>query len=136
MEKSKLGISVGLLGAAVYFSGILNYIALVFIAGYILLFEENNWLKKCAVKAGVIFVVFSIIPVCFGFVSDIFDFINYLINGFGGRLNLGWPLNIEILVNIASQFIKNVLLFISGFMAVSQGSIHIKPIDQFVDRHL
>ncbi len=136
MEKTKLGISIGLMGAAVYFTGILNYIALIFIAGYILLFEENNWLKKSAVKAVVIFVTFSIIPVCFGFVSNVFDFVNYLINGFGGRLNLGWPLNIEILVNIASQFIRNTLLFILGFMAISQGSIPVKPIDKFVDRHM
>ena len=68
----------------VYFMGLLNTTALIIIAGYILLFEQNGWLKKCAVKAVAIFVVFSLIPICFGFVTDIFDFINNLIRGFGG----------------------------------------------------
>lgn len=46
MEKSKLGISIGLLGALVYFMGLLNTTALIIIAGYILLFEQNGWLKN------------------------------------------------------------------------------------------
>src|SRR5574344_1340231 len=49
MEKTKLGIPVGLLGAAMlfacYFGG---YLVSFVLAGYILLFEENAWLKRTA----------------------------------------------------------------------------------------
>ncbi|NMA66165.1 MAG: hypothetical protein GX957_08000 [Clostridiaceae bacterium] len=136
MEKTKLGISIGLLGALVYFMGLLNSTALVIIAGYILLFEDNRWLKKCAVKAVSIFVILSLIPICFGFVGDILDFINNLIRGFGGYANLMWPFNLQQLVNIASMLVRSVLLFVLGLMALTQGSIAIKPIDKFVDRHM
>ncbi len=52
VQKTKLGISVGLLGAAIYFMGLFSgYMVAVLLAGYVLLFEENEWLKKSAVKA-------------------------------------------------------------------------------------
>ena len=44
MQKTKLGISVGLLGAAIYFMGLFGgYLVAVLLAGYILMFEENEW---------------------------------------------------------------------------------------------
>ena len=72
MQKTKLGISVGLLGAAVYFCGVLSLLALIIVAGYILLVEENIWLRKSAVKAVVIYVSFAIIETIFSFGSEIF----------------------------------------------------------------
>ena len=52
MEKSKLGISVGLLAALLYFLGLLSgYLVTVLVAGYILVAESNLWLRKSAVKA-------------------------------------------------------------------------------------
>ena len=51
MQKTRLGISVGLLGAAIYFMGLFSgYLLAVLLAGYVLLFEENSWLRKNAVK--------------------------------------------------------------------------------------
>lgn len=50
--KTKLGISAGLLGAAVFFLALVGgWIPTILVAGYILLFEANDWLKNCAVKA-------------------------------------------------------------------------------------
>lgn len=47
MKKTKLGISVGLLGAMLFFSCYFGgYTIAIIIAGYVLLFEENAWLKK------------------------------------------------------------------------------------------
>ena len=54
MQKAKLGISVGLLGAAIYFTSLFSgYLVPVILTGYVLLFEENDWLRKNAVKAMV-----------------------------------------------------------------------------------
>ena len=47
MDKTKLGISQGMLGAAVYFSAaLLGYISLFIIGGYILMVEKTEWLKN------------------------------------------------------------------------------------------
>ena len=60
MKKTKLGISVGLLGAAIYFMGLFSgYLVVVLLAGYVLLCEDNEWLKKSAVKAVSVMALFS-----------------------------------------------------------------------------
>ncbi len=64
MQKTKLGISVGLLGAAIYFTSLFSgYLVPVILTGYVLLFEENDWLRKNAVKAVSLMVFFSFIVV-------------------------------------------------------------------------
>ncbi|SDN56059.1 hypothetical protein [Acetanaerobacterium elongatum] len=50
MQKAKLGITVGLLGATIYLMALMGSIPLIIIAGYVLLFEENEWLKKRLLK--------------------------------------------------------------------------------------
>lgn len=61
MQKTKIGVSVGLLGAAIYFMGLFSgYLTVVLLIGYVLLFEENEWLRKSAVKAVALMVVFSL----------------------------------------------------------------------------
>ena len=50
MQKTRLGISVGMLGAAIYLTGLFSgYVVAVLMAGYVLLFEENSWLRRSAV---------------------------------------------------------------------------------------
>lgn len=43
MQKTRLGISVGMLGAAIYLTGLFSgYLVAVLLTGYVLLFEENG----------------------------------------------------------------------------------------------
>lgn len=47
MSKTKLGISTTLLAALAYFAGgFSGYLLLFLVAGYVLLKEEDEWLKK------------------------------------------------------------------------------------------
>ena len=60
MEKTKLGISQGMLGVIVYFSAaLLGYISLFIIGGYILFVEKKEWLKKCVIKAVVLMLLYA-----------------------------------------------------------------------------
>lgn len=60
MQKTRMGISVGLMGAATYLCGLFGGLMVtVVIAGYILLFEENAWLKRAAVICGAASFLFS-----------------------------------------------------------------------------
>lgn len=56
-----MGISVGLLAAGMYFLGMISVLALVVVAGYVLLKEDNAWLKRSAVKAAVIPIAFALL---------------------------------------------------------------------------
>ena len=52
MNKTKLGITTGLLAALAYFTGCFSgYLLLFLVAGYVLLKEEDEWLRKNVVKA-------------------------------------------------------------------------------------
>ena len=52
MQRTKIGISAGLLGAGIYFTGLFSgYLIPIILTFYVLWFEENGWLRRTAVKA-------------------------------------------------------------------------------------
>lgn len=60
MQKAKLGISVGLLGAAIYLTALSgSLLGLLVLAGYVLLVEDNQWLRLSAVKAVAVYLFFT-----------------------------------------------------------------------------
>lgn len=56
-----LGISVGLMAMLIYFSGVLSSVVLILVAGYVLLKEEDRWLRAVAAKAILIVCIFGAI---------------------------------------------------------------------------
>lgn len=136
MQKTKLGISVGLMGAALYFSGLISTIVLFLLAGYVLLFEENEWLRKAAVKAAAIVVGFGLIFVLIGTLNNVFDFFNVFIGWTGTSFRLGYPLGLDELLKSACSFIENVLLLLLGFSALSMGSIKVNFFDRIINKHM
>ncbi len=83
MEKTKLGISVGLTAALGYLLGVFGgYVAIVLVAGYVLLCEESSWLKKSVLKAMAVMLAFSIasfvislIPTCFSILENLLELV-------------------------------------------------------------
>ena len=92
MEKTKLGISVGLMAAITFFSGLFIRgelsILLILLAGYCLLAEENVWLKKCAVKAVALMVIFAVVTTVVGLIPEAFNFIDGIFMIFNGRFSV------------------------------------------------
>ena len=81
MEKTKLGISVSLLGALVFLSGYLEITALVLVGGYVLLKEESEKLKRCVMYSLILFLGFlvaSIVLEVLGSVLSVFNFNNWM----------------------------------------------------------
>lgn len=69
MEKTKLGVSVGIFGAFLYVAALFGgYIAITLLAGYVLLMESNEWLKKTAVKAVATLACFSFLSLLIGLI--------------------------------------------------------------------
>ncbi|MEN2775466.1 hypothetical protein ABCY62_10560 [Acetivibrio clariflavus] len=136
MEKTKLGISVGLLGAALYFSGLINFLVLIMLAGYVLIFENNAWLRKSAVKAAAIVIAFSIVSILIGISNNIFDILNIFLSWFRISFRLSWPLSIDSIVLKALDIIQKLVLFVLGLKAFSQGSMELGPIDNIIDKNI
>ncbi len=136
MQKTKLGITVALMGAALYFMGLINILGLVILAGYVLLFEENEWLKKSAVKAVTIVFAFALISVVVSFSNDIFGVINNIISWFDSSVRISWPLSLDSIVLNIINALEKLILIILGFKAFSQSSLSIGPIDKVVNKNM
>lgn len=136
MQKAKCGISVGLLGAAIYFMGLVNTIPLILLAGYVLLVEQNEWLRKTAVKAVVLVLAAALVPAVLGLVGYVFDLVNAVFGWVHLNLHLGFPFDLDQIIKNVVWFVRDAMLLLCGFSALSQGSIKAGPIDKLVDKHL
>lgn len=135
--KTKLGVSVGLLAAAMYFSCLFStYIPMLLVAGYVLLCEEDQWLKKTVVKAFAFSVVFSILKLLVGFIPDLLNIANEFFNIFRKTLKFtSTPQLIKVLSDVIS-LVEEVFFLLLGLLALKQQTIKIGFIDKFVDTHM
>lgn len=135
MQKTKLGVTVALLGAALYFSGLFSgYIITIVLAGYVLLMEENLWLKKAAVKSVALLMTFSILSAVLGLVPGLVNFIDDVFNIFGGSFSIRIVTNIITMLRSALTLIETVLFLLLGLKALSQGNIGVPVVDKLVDK--
>lgn len=136
MQKTKLGISVGLFGAALYFIGLISIIPLVLMAGYALLFEENEWLRKTAVKAVGVVIFFTILTSIVGLVGNSSSLLENIVLLFRGRINLDWLNRIVSICRTVISFAQALCLLMLGFKALKQGNVKLGPVDKAIDNNM
>lgn len=137
MQKTKLGISVGLMGAIAYFAGLFSgYLVAVLIFGYIMLVEDNPWLRKTAVKSIVLLVTFSALSAVIGLIPDIISFINTIFNVFGSYFSLSVVTNILAVITSALSILKTVVFIVLGLKALNQGTLTIPVVDNLTNKNM
>lgn len=136
MQKTKLGITVGLLGAAVYFASLFGgYTPVLLIAGYVLLFEENEWLKKTCVKAVSLMIVIAVVRLTIGLVPDILGCISSFLSIFNVYFSLSIVSSIFSVIIKIINIMENVLFLILGIKALNQGTITIPVVDKLINKY-
>lgn len=140
MQKTKLGISVGLLGAILFMAAIVEPLAAIIIAGYILIAEENVWLRRTAVKSTVILIAFAALNVIIYLIPDFIDVIENLICIFKDDYYSGDFVSfINRLVSFISSvfdYIKVILFALLALKSLKQSTIIIPAIDKFINNHI
>lgn len=137
MQKTRLGISVGLLGAAIYFMGLFSgYLLTVLLAGYVLLFEENSWLRKNAVKAMSVMAVFSLLITVLNLVPNAIGFINDVVSIFGGSFYVAFLSNLISAAVAALNIIEKLLIIGLGVKALTQGTIAVPVVDNLINKYM
>lgn len=137
MQKTKLGISVGLLAAVTYFMGLFSgYMLTVFIVGYVLLCEDNAWLKKSAVKAVVLMVVFSLVSAVINLIPNLMNFIDYVVSAFGGNFYIAFVSNMISAFTTALSILEKIVFIGLGVMALGEKNIPIPGLDGMIDKHM
>lgn len=137
MQKTKLGISVGMLGAGLYFMGLFSgYMVTVLLAGYVLLCEENEWLKKAAVKAISVMVLFSFVSAIINLIPNAMSFIDSIVSMFGGNFYIAFISNLINAVVTALNVIEKLLLLGLGVKALNQGTIAVPVVDGLINKYM
>jgi len=137
MQKTKLGISVGMLGAVLYFMGIFSgYLLVAILAAYVLLYEENGWLKQSAVRAVAILVIFSFGITVVKLIPDAMDFVDDIVTIFGGHFRIVMISNVASVIVSALNLIEKLLLLCLGVKALRQESISVPIIDTLLDKYM
>lgn len=137
MQKTKLGISVGLMGAIAYFAGLFSgYLVAVLIFGYIMLVEDNPWLRKTAVKSIVLLVTFSALSAVIGLIPDFISFINTIFNVFGSHFSFAILTNILAVISSALSILKTVVFLVLGLKALNQGTLTIPVVDNMTNKNM
>ena len=136
MEKTKLGISVSLAAALLYFLGLINMVALIVAVGYVLIAEKDQWLRKAAVQSLAITLGYQIISSVLGVGNRLFGFINDIIQNFVYSFHIGYPLNIDSILLGLAGLLQAVLLLVLGFMALAHKDFNLPLVGDFADKHL
>lgn len=137
MQKSKLGVSVGLVGAVLFFCGVVDsLILLIIVSGYVLLVEENAWLKRTSVKAVILFICFSVLSVLIGLLPDIVSTVGSIANIWGSSFSLPIISKIVNAFESVLDVVKCILFLILGFKALNQRTLIIPFVDSIVSKYM
>jgi len=135
--KSKLGISIGVFAALTYLLGLFSgYVVLTLVVGYILLCETDEFLRKSAVKAMLIMLVFSLASSVLGLIPNGINILDNLFNIFGGSFHIFFVTNIISFITSILSLVQKLLLLVLAFMAWSGKNCKIPVLDDLVDKYL
>ena len=135
MQKSNFGISVGVVGAAAYLLSLFgDYVPTLLLVGYVLLFEPNQWLKRTALKAGVLTFMFSVLYAVIGLLPDAISTLSSFFALFDGHLSIPFISNLcHVLSNIANLG-ETCLLLVLAVKALDMKTLVIGFVDSFVSK--
>lgn len=136
MLKTKLGISIALVGAAMYFLGAISFIPAALLAGYVLIVEENEWLKRQAAKMIGVVVVFGVLSIAVGWIDDVVYMLGIIVRWFSRDTYLSVPANLTTLCQYIITLAKEVFLLMMGFMALGMKNVKLGVVDKQLDKFM
>lgn len=137
MQKSKLGVSVGLIGTSACLCGLFGWnVALVLIIGYVLLNEENEWLRKSVVKAGLATGLFALVSALIGILPDACSAIYYFTSAFGNGISVNFVSGLSNAALYVLSVLRCIVLAFMGLKSLGQGNVSFLTIDKLTDKHM
>ena len=137
MEKTKLGISVGLMGALLYALGLFGgYFLTVAAVVYVLWREESVWLKQTAVKALALTFLFPVISLAIGVIPDLVGLVQSVLNLFDVFFSMEVVLEIEAILRSILNILEYVVFILLGVMALGKKTVRVPLVDALVEKHL
>ena len=134
--KSKLGISVGLFGAGIYLGNLVGGILVsILLLGYVLLFEENEWLKVSVIKATVLSMLFTFVTMIVELVPRTIGTIDNLMRIFDGDFTMQFLSRITLFLNYGIGLLEMVVFLLLAVKALNQRTMTIPVVDGMIKKH-
>lgn len=136
MEKTKLGISVGLMGALMFLICLAGgYVAAILVAGYILLREENRWLKETAIKAVAVLVGFGLLSALLGVIPGTFSFMQSVAELIDGYLDATVIYRFFNVLTTLLAVVRTVVFILLAWKALKQQNVSVPVVDSLLKKH-
>lgn len=136
MLKSKLGISIALVGAAMYFLGAVSFIPAMLLAGYVLIAEQNEWLRRQAAKMIGVVIVFGLLSIAVGWLDDAASVLNIIVGWFDDDVYIRIPANLTSLCQYVISLAREIFLLVMGFMALGMKGVKLGVVDKQLDKYM
>lgn len=141
--KAKIGLHVGFLAClgflAAQFGG---WVPATLFVGYVLLCEENDFLKMSALKALLVVVAANVLTFLIGAIPNIlFELFDWVARIFGAKSSfssLAGAAKFEQICNFLSWIVttcKTVLMIVLAFMACRIKTIKLPVIDDLINKY-
>ena len=138
MEKTKLGISIEMLGAILYVSvALFGYFGLLVVGGYIVFIEKQEFLKKCVGKAVVLMLGFTLLSTVIGIIPKILYFgmeTDTFLDGV--YLYLSGTYQVVAMIVVILNFIRMALFVWLGGKACKKQNGTISIVDKFIEKYM
>lgn len=137
IKMTKLGISISSLAAIAYLSGLISFIVMVLIGAYVLMHEEDQWLKRNVLKGIFFIALIAALRAVIGSADSLVSAINTLANGVkAGSGKLRIPLNLISILTYILSIIERLGLVIFAFKAFKGNEAKIAVVDNYVNKSL
>lgn len=136
MEKTKLGVAVPFVAAALALLGLASgYVIAGILVGYILLKEENVWLKKTAVKIFATMLAFTALTYLVNFLPDTVGLFKSLMNLCKVYMDTMVFDQVFSLLSRVVYWAKDVVMLILAYIALTQKEIKLPVVDTWVEKY-
>ena len=138
IEKTKLGISIEMLGAILFVSvALFGYFGLLIVGGYIVFVEKQEWLKKCVGKAVVLILGFTLLSTVISIIPRILYFGMETDTFFDGvYLYLSGTYQVVAMVLVILNVVKMALFVWLGVKAWKKQNGTIPIVDKFIEKYM
>lgn len=108
----------------------------IILAGYVLLCEENAWLRKAAVKSVPLLMCFSLLASVIYLIPNAIGLIDSVLNIFGGAFYIALISNIIDVIDNVLGLAEKLLFIILGIKALKQGTLSVPIIDKLINKYM
>lgn len=137
MEKTKLGVSVGLLGAVMFLTCLYGgFIPSFLLAGYILLAEKDTWLKKLSVKAVVLMIAFSVASTVVYLIPNVISCIGSIASAFGGHFYISFISSLASAIDSILGLAEKLVFIALAALSLMHVTVPVPVVDTFVEKHI